>query len=161
MRGNWFNSLFVAAFVVVPQLSFSYEIPWYQSQTRPECIVIGKLTNISRDAFCWQREIPMGGPATNYLYDTGYIEIEKILYGKPEGLIPVFWMGRCRSDPPVNGVSVSCTLEMDLNVGDEYIWVVWALDPRFQDGRENFHSISTIWLSRLEETVEQIESLED
>ncbi len=117
------------------------EVYWKDVPIRPSFIVVGTLNDVTREAFMTLSPYPRrpdmpdsvrSRPDFLVVGDTGWIDVEIVLYGDSEvARIPITWVSGSLFPPNPNySARMYTTAQETHSVGERRIWVLWRRDPK-------------------------------
>jgi hypothetical protein len=101
---------------------------WTSVRTRPVFIVVGTLSEVTKSAFVFPGWKERDGSETLAVYDRGWIDVERVLYGDSIATrLPISWFSDTWVDPPrADGLDIVSSSEETHSVGERGIWVLWS-----------------------------------
>jgi hypothetical protein len=140
--------------------SYACEVYWTSVQAKPAFIVVGTVSEVINDAFVLPPgELP-DGKRMREVHDTGWIEVEQVLFGDPIARwLPISWFAATRVDPTSPGSSyVDFSTGETYTVGDRRIWVLWRRD-RVSDKFSMYLDIQALPVESLKKVKKEIRDM--
>ncbi|MCP4571229.1 MAG: hypothetical protein GY838_02645 [bacterium] len=153
---KWFTGIILLSALLsiapthVAQASEDY---WAAATLKPELILVGELTLVSRSSYERPGYRDFAGSERVRVFDSGHISVDAILWGDESIMgVPITWQSGTRLEPPVDDHWVWSSGSRSIGIGERGIWVIWPkeddscrLDNRFY----TFQFLTMDWLEKV------------